>query len=380
MVEYIEAVCREIVGAALCRLHNKKIDTIYIGGGTPSILSYNQLAKIINTLSSNFKISKNAEITIEVNPESASSVFFTKAKKLGINRISIGLQTHDDKILKQINRLHNYEMFEIAVSLAQKAGIDNVSTDIILGLPNQDKESVIKSLELLTGFSSVKHISMYGLTLEEDTALYKQGFRVNADKQADLYDMAVEYLASKNFARYEISNFAKPNYKSKHNQKYWTGENYYGFGAGAHSLIDGVRIENNADIKAYIEYYLMQTDEQNYPPLRRVSDFNMTKKKQATFVGVTEGNCSCLGIPQYQTHHILTLQEKIEEYIMLGLRTTVGINLTKLKQKYDYDLLSAKKNQIEKLLSQNLLQQKEDNITVSPHAFYVMNAIVVELI
>ncbi|MCL2847240.1 MAG: radical SAM family heme chaperone HemW [Firmicutes bacterium] len=342
--KYIDATCREVEDILLTASRKIEIDTIYIGGGTPSMLPYSQLKQIFDCLYKNSDISKDAEITIEVNPESANLNLFTHIKLLGINRISIGLQSHDNEILKTINRSHTYEMFENAVNLAAKLGFNNISADIILGLPNQDKESVIKSLELITSFESIKHISMYALTLDEDCKLYKEGFKIDIDLQADLYNLAFKFSESKGFDRYEISNFARKSYESRHNQKYWTGENYYGFGAGAHSLIDGVRIENKPDIKAYIN-----------------QDFAQKKYDS-------------------KIYHTLSIQEKIEEYIMLSLRTVKGINLTELKQKYSYDLLTHKKTQIEKFLSQKLLIRRGNSLAIVPNAFYIMNAIVVELL
>jgi len=336
--QFLNALEAEIANSAKKNTRKSKIYCIYFGGGTPSALPNGAITRIINDIKNNFEICENAEITVEANPDSVTQNFINECVANDVNRISLGIQSHCDNILKQIGRLHSFHDVKKAIDLVNKSGINNISVDAILGLPNQTKQSVLDTLNLLTAFKNVKHISLYALTIEKGTQLFKDNTQIDQDFQAELYKLCVTYLEQKGFLRYEVSNFAKAGFESRHNQKYWTGENYFGFGAGAHSLINGIRYENAKDLSDY------------------------TKN------------------PLSQKSHTLTKNEQIEEFIMLGLRTSNGIDTQKLKEKLDYDILTIKYKQLNELEKGGFLAITNGNITLKSHVYYLLDAIVFKII
>lgn len=232
------------------------VDTIYIGGGTPSLLTIEDLTKILNKIKEKFKISSNPEITIECNPNSLTYEKACGYKNLGINRVSLGVQSLDDEELKFIGRLHNSSQVFDAIDMVKEAGIKNISCDMIIGLQNQTPETFKNQLEMLIK-KDIKHISTYMLQIEDGTplakfALHNADFLPSEDENAFVYKQASAFLEEHGFKRYEVSNFAKPSYESRHNLKYWTGENYIGFGLAAHSYIDGIRYAN---ANTFADYY-----------------------------------------------------------------------------------------------------------------------------
>jgi len=340
---YCASLQKEIVHRAQLRhkkdaLSVKPIDTLYIGGGTPSLLSVKLLTQLFKTLRQSFTISPNAEITIEINPESCNSTYIKTCVSLGVNRISMGLQTHDDHLLKDIGRAHTLQDFINAMHVLEKNGMHNVSVDAIAGLPNQSQQSLLDTLECITAYKNVKHVSMYALTVDENTPFAQQAMVTDQDTQADMYEAAVGFLSKKGFLRYETSNFAKVGYESKHNQKYWTGEEYLGFGAGAHSLEGDCRIENVSDITQYLNGAYI-ADKQP-----------------------------------------LSIADKIRETIMLSLRRTQGLNLAEMLNATGYNLLQQKKLEIDQLVKEGFLQHSGDCLCVAPDKFYVLNSIILKLI
>jgi len=220
---------------------NRKVDSIYIGGGTPSVINAANLAKIIYVIKQKFNVLNDAEITVECNPESVGYEFFKEIRKSGVNRISLGLQSANDKTLCEIGRLATFEKASEAVYQAQKAGFENISLDIILFLPNESKEDIFYTLNKTVELNP-KHISAYILKKEPNTALYsKKADYLNEDEQADIYLKTVEFLKQNGYDQYEISNFAKVGFESRHNLKYWQGEDYLGIGPFAHSFIENKR-------------------------------------------------------------------------------------------------------------------------------------------
>ena len=339
--EFLNALEVEVKARAeVVRLDNKKIkvSTIYFGGGTPSLLKGGYVARIVGMLYDNFDVDINCEITLEANPDTVSKEFIEEVVAAGVNRISLGVQSHCNKILKAINRPHKFSDVKKAINLIDKCGIRHVSVDAMVGLPNQDKRSILGTLRHLVSFKNVKHISVYALTVEVGTSLYKSDFAVKSDDLADFYDLCVKYLADCGFDRYEVSNFALTGFESRHNQKYWTSKNYFGFGAGAHSLVDGVRLQNPSDLNAYIKN-----------PLSQIS-------------------------------HTLSKEEMLEEAIILGLRTVKGLDLNRLKQEFCYDLLKEKTTQISELVKLGLVEVCDNTLRLADKAFYIMDSIVLKLI
>ena len=230
------------------------IDTIYFGGGTPSHYGAGRLVSVLGVLKKHGHVLINSEVTAEINPGSITKDELLRLRRAGFNRLSIGVQCSDDKILANLGRIHTFADAEKTVRNARQAGFDNISIDIIYGLPSQNKdiwaETVAKAAAL-----KAEHISCYGLKIEEGTQLYvfrDSPFLPNDDAQADMYLYAVETLARFGYRQYEVSNFARRGFESKHNMKYWLGEEYIGFGTGAHSYIGNCRYSFIEDIEKYI--------------------------------------------------------------------------------------------------------------------------------
>ena len=231
------------------------IDTVYFGGGTPNHYGANRLISILTALKKHGHVLLESEITVEINPGGITKEELIRLRRAGFNRLSIGVQSADDKMLRSLGRTHTFADAEETVKNARQAGFANISADILYGLPSQDKDSwaetVAKAVALKT-----EHISCYGLKIEEGTQLYvfkDSPFVPDDDTQADMYLYAVDMLARFGYKQYEISNFARRGYESKHNLKYWLGEEYIGFGPGAHSYIGQCRYSFYEDIEKYIE-------------------------------------------------------------------------------------------------------------------------------
>ena len=297
MDRYVSALCRQLTELAQ-RATAHEVDTVYFGGGTPSYLGEKRLRQVMKAVEKSYRIAKDAEITLEANPDSAGDWKTLRAlRKAGFNRISLGVQSADDEQLKTLGRPHDFAQAEEAVAAARKAKIGNISLDLIYGLPGQTLESWQDTVERAAALEP-EHLSCYGLKVEEGTPLWDMQDTMDLpddDLQADMYLWTVERLAQLGYEQYEISNFAKPGFESRHNLKYWTLGEYAGFGPGAHSDLGGVRYAYVRDLKAYCE-------------------------------GVeTEGN-------------ILSENDRIPdrdrdiEYIMLGLRLAKGIS----RQEFEY--------------------------------------------
>lgn len=249
--KYADAVIRELDNNAK-RFPSSIIDTIYIGGGTPSVLPYDILKKIIDRVFSNFNTDVK-EFTIEVNPSSNENL--NRYSDLGINRVSIGVQSLNDEILSRIGRLHNADLALKTLDLANKY-FDNVSADVILGLPTQTIDDAITTVKGILPY--VKHVSSYMLKINEDTPIYND-YKLRAndfpddDLTVDIYNAVYDVLEKNGFHRYEISNFSKSGYESKHNLKYWDRGEYFGIGPSASGFLDGNRINNVSDLDAYIK-------------------------------------------------------------------------------------------------------------------------------
>ena len=273
------------------------IDTVYFGGGTPSYYGARRIAQVLDEIKSSGLLMRNAEITVEANPDSLTRGEARILRRAGVNRLSIGMQSANNDILKMIGRRHNFKQVEMAVRYARMEGIDNVSLDLIYGLPSQSAgdwaESLARALEL-----HPEHLSCYGLKLEPGTPMYElkdSPLIPDDDLQADMYLAAVETLARYNYHQYEISNFCIPGYESRHNFKYWRLEDYLGFGPGAHSCVGRVRYSYVRDLDAYIQGVLQSGD--MIDEYEQIGDF-----------------------------------ERGSEYLMLGMRTVWGIT----KEEYQH--------------------------------------------
>jgi oxygen-independent coproporphyrinogen III oxidase len=290
----------------------KNIETIYFGGGTPSILNQEELGAIFTSLKQNFSIAANAEITLEANPDDINPTILQQWKTAGINRLSVGLQSFDEAELQWMNRAHNAAQSLQCIAEIQAAGFTNFSVDLIYGSPLQTNEILQKNFEIIAA-KNIAHISCYALTVEDKTVLNKQikdkkSPAVNTEKQAEQFQLLLQLMETNGYEQYEISSFCKKNYNSKHNSSYWQGKAYYGFGPSAHSY-DGTskRRWNVAKNSLYLQALEKDT------------------------------------IPYEE--EILTPTQLINEYIMTALRTSEGINMEKLESDFGVDIA---KNIIEK--------------------------------
>lgn len=294
--EMINAICKEIE-VEHGYLNDQLVETIYFGGGTPSLLTGEELSRILNTIKNNFETKNVEEITLEANPDDISPEKLASWKKNGINRLSIGLQSFDQYDLDWMNRAHNANESKAAVQLAHKFGF-NTTIDLIYGLPNSSIEKLKRNLETAIELCP-GHISAYCLTIEEKTTLkawvQKGKIKpVDEDEQAEQFNYLVRELASNGYIQYEISNFAKNNAYSKHNSNYWKGIHYLGIGPSAHSFNGNSRRWNISNNKKYVD--LIQSNEKTYE-IEKLSSKN-----------------------------------QFNEYVMTGLRTIWGINLKKLSE------------------------------------------------
>ncbi|MCL2675465.1 MAG: radical SAM family heme chaperone HemW [Firmicutes bacterium] len=327
--KYVAALIREV--GKRCGEREYTVETVYVGGGTPSALYRGGLTEIINAVK-NVADFTPVEFSVEANPESADKGFFDECAALRVDRISFGLQSTEDNLLKGLRR-HTYRDFLLALGQAKEAEIKNVSADLMLGLSGQTYFDVEKSVQKLIGLR-LKHISVYGLKVEEGTPLYESGFLVDEDKTADFYDIIHKRLKEAGYSRYEVSNFALPSFECRHNRKYWDLSPYLGVGPSACSYLDGFRTKNTGDLARYI---------------------------RGEFLESTEDVRS----------HVLT------EYIMLGLRTAEGVELKTLA---DMGMGTEKLKIIDEFILQGCFVLRDGRACIAEPYLYVMNSIVSRLI
>lgn len=342
--EYVNNLLTEIRLRAKELSGTKILNTIYIGGGTPSSLPVGEITKIMDTINKNFSISSGAEITIECNP---SSLTKEKAKdyiSAGINRFSLGLQSAQNSHLKTLGRLHTADTFKNAVEILHSLDVKNINGDLMLGIPNQTKEDVVNSVNFLAGLN-VQHISIYMLELEGDTP-FKRLYDNNMlplptdEETIELYNTAKETLEKFGFNRYEVSNFAKLGFESKHNKNYWNRGEYLGVGASAESFINGFRFGNTKDIKSYNLYISKEEIPLEY------------KEK-------------------------VTNEEALEETVMLSLRTENGVNLETISQEF----IKNNKDKLKGFIKDGLLIITKDNhLKATDKGFAVLDYIIENLI
>ena len=290
---YLDAVCAHIKESGALA-PNYKVDTIYFGGGTPSFFGADGLAQILATIRRNFDVDNNAEISIECNPDSVSDKLLRRLLAEGFNRVSLGIQSDDDEVLKKLGRPHTYAQAVSAYQRIRKAGFKNVSVDLMYGLPEQTigdwQETLDNVLRLLP-----EHISCYGLKIEEGTPFFEYKEMLNLpsdDVQADMYLTAVEMLRSRGYRQYEISNFARKNLYSRHNLKYWEGGEYLGFGPSASSDFAGKRFTLCRDWQAYISGIRdggeVMEDVQEIPLRERAGEYLMLRLRTARGIAADE--------------------------------------------------------------------------------------------
>lgn len=342
--EYVNNLLTEIRLRAKELSGTKILNTIYIGGGTPSSLPAGEITKIMDTINKNFSISSGAEITIECNPSSLTKEKAKEYISAGINRFSLGLQSAQNSHLKTLGRLHTADTFKNAVEILHSLNVKNINGDLMLGIPNQTKEDVVNSVKFLAGLN-VQHISIYMLELEGDTP-FKKLYDNNMlplptdEETIELYNIAKEMLEKFGFNRYEVSNFAKLGFESKHNKNYWARGEYLGVGASAESFINGFRFGNTKDIKSYNSYVSKEEIPLEY------------KEK-------------------------VTTEEALEETVMLSLRTENGLNLETVSQEFVKD----NKDKLKSFIKDGLLViTKNNHLKATDKGFAVLDYIIENLI
>ncbi len=317
------------------------LETIYFGGGTPSILSEIELESIFETIYKNYSTKNLKEITLEANPDDLNKEKLNFLKSTPINRFSIGVQSFFEEDLKLMNRAHNAQEAETSIKLAQDFGFENITIDLIYGSTTTTnemwKQNLQKAIEL-----NVPHISSYALTVEEKTILdhqIKKGITkpVDEDRQNEQFQLLVDTLTSNDFIQYEISNFGKEDYFSLHNSNYWKGIHYLGIGPSAHSYNGKTRAWNIANNSKYI-----QTINENKLP---------------------------------QEIEVLNEVEQFNEMIMIGLRTIYGIDLNRINSEFSQPLVNSFYQELNQLINENLVEKKENKIILKPEAKFFADGI-----
>ena len=337
--EYIKKLKEEIKK----ELNSKeyRIKTVYIGGGTPSSIESKYIVDVLNLIKEKYSL-ENLEVTIEVNPGTVTEEKLLDYKLSGINRLSIGLQETNNELLKQIGRMHTYEEFLETYNLARKVGFKNINVDLMIGLPVQTVEDVQRDLERIIELDP-EHISVYSLIVEEGTKIKqkinsKELYLPSEELERKMYWKVKEELENGGYVHYEISNFAKKGYESKHNLSCWNQEEYIGFGLAAHSYIDNKRYSNIENLEKYIG----GADD----PVR----------------------------PQ-TIHEIQTKEDKMKEYMLLGLRKIEGVRISDFKNKFIDNPIYLYRESLNKLVIQELVEIDIDNIKLTNKGIDLANLV-----
>ncbi len=341
--EYVAALAAELAarGGAASEL---TVNTVYIGGGTPSLLPPADIALLLDTVQAHYTVTGDAEITVECNPHSAGAGDFAALRAAGVNRLSIGLQSAIDTELLALGRPHDFKAFENTFGAARAAGFSNINVDVMFGIPHQTKDSLSATLKTVLGLAP-EHISAYGLRIEEGTPFFRERHTLplaDEDTVADMQLLVSKALKDAGYCHYEVSNYAKPGHHSRHNMRYWKGEAYLGFGAAAHSYFGGVRFEAPRDTAGYID-------------------------------AVKRGDFAAL-----QTNaHRLTPHEVREEYVMLRMRLFEGIDEADFAARFGTSFEAAY-GDLARLICGGFLRREGGRIAFTERGMYVSNAILSE--
>lgn len=329
---------------------NYQVSTIFLGGGTPSILEANQIMKIFGALHASFDISEDVEITIEANPGTVTREKLEAYKQCGINRISFGLQSTNNEELKLLGRIHTYEEFLESYQLARACGFENINVDLISAIPKQTVASWEETLSKVIALNP-EHISAYSLIVEDGTPFarrYGEGCPLESDLPSEeeervIYYRTEELLEAAGYYRYEISNYAKKGKECKHNLGYWDRTNYLGIGLGASSLMDNTRFKNTDDLDYYLEY------------ADKLDEIQECVEK-------------------------LSVQEQMEEFMFLGLRKMNGVSIAEFENVFGKTIEECYGVQLKKLIKENLLKKKDDRVILTKHGIDVSNYVLGEFL
>lgn len=346
---------KRYVSALLTHMHqyksgarDRRLDTVFIGGGTPTSIGIDNLCDIIRGVRRCFSMAKHCEFTVEVNPATASYSDFVRLRRLGVNRLSIGLQSANNRELLALTRLHSRSEFERCYRDARRAGIENINIDLMYGVPSQTQESFMNSLAYVVSLQP-EHISMYCLKVEEGTPFAAKRAHLalpNDDAVADMYIAGCGYLAARGYEHYEISNFAKSGYRCAHNMKYWNCEEYLGLGPAAHSYYNGSRFSFKRNLDAYM---------------------NAMEIKGSRII-ITENE-----VP-------ISPRERVGEYVMLRLRLSDGIDCREFERRFGLDFRAMFGAKMAEFARYGLVNYDGYSYSLTERGFFVSNAIISELV
>lgn len=327
------------------------VDTVFIGGGTPSVLNADWMEEILCKLKELYEFTKDCECTIEVNPGTVDVKKLKKYREMGINRLSIGLQSCNDNELKALGRIHDFNTFEKTYSAAREAGFQNINIDLMSSIPEQTEESFIRSLKRVLALNP-EHISVYSLIVEEGTPFYEMDLRLpDEEEERRIYHETGELLKEYGYEQYEISNYAKPGMECKHNIRYWQCEEYIGFGVAAASYFNGVRRKNTENTDRYLKY--MQNAAVHFNP-----DMDAL----------------------YCEKEILTQADMISEFMFMGLRMNKGISKEEFCRRFGCTPEAKFGEMIAKHTQNGLLQNKDDYIRLTDKGRDICNYIMADFL
>ena len=339
--DYVQALLREI--QAVEEGEGRSVSSIFIGGGTPSVLDERLLGDILREIRNRFKMEEDAEITIEVNPGTANIGKLQAYREMGVNRLSIGLQSPEDRELKILGRIHNYGQFLETYQEARTVGFDNINIDLMSAIPDQTYEGWVKNLRTVAELEP-EHISAYSLIVEEGTPFAARKLNLpDEDTEYNMYEATAQILKEYGFEQYEISNYSRKGRECRHNVGYWTRQDYLGFGLGASSLYGKERFANTADMKKYLE------NSKNPEKIR---------EKEPS----------------------LTREDEMAEFMFLGLRMTKGISKADFQRCFGCTIESVYGEVLEKYESMELLLEKDGRIFLSREGIHVSNSIMAEFL
>ena len=337
---YVSALVKEI--KSYKRERKIAIDTVFFGGGTPSLLEPHELEAIYAAMLDSFEFMPDCEFTIEANPKTLTEKKLCSYKEMGVNRISIGLQSIHENELKILGRIHSFDDFKMAYEQALKCGITNVNVDVMYGIPEQTVDSFKKTLDEVARLSPT-HISAYGLILEEKTRFWEMRDSLSfpgEDAECDMYELLCQHLRERGYIHYEISNYAKPGCECRHNLKYWRAADYIGVGVAAYSCFEGRRYGNSRELSEYLSV-------------------NSTK---------------------YVTEELLDHDSIAYECVMLGLRLREGISLSDYKRRFGLDFLSEREDKVKTYINSGYTVLDGDRLSLTEKGFYVSNTILTDLL
>ncbi len=338
---YVSALC-EHIKALSERARGYTVDSIFIGGGTPTVLGGERLAIISRALRESFSVDRDAEFTVEANPGAVSFSDLSLMREAGVNRISFGLQSVHSNELRALSRIHTFDEFLSAYRDARAAGIDNINVDLMYGIPNQTAESFAESLHTLAGLSP-EHISLYGLKIEEGTPFFRMRDSLvlpDEDEEYGMYISAIELLAGYGYSHYEISNYAREGKRSRHNLKYWSAEEYIGIGAAAYSYFDGKRYSYPSDAEKYISAVMS-------------------------------------GIEPIDECETISDKEALAEYVMLRLRLSDGIDLDEFRRRFGFDFDLPR---VKRYVDAGKMVLSDGRLAFTDEGMYVSNMILSDIV